>query len=57
MTTVMIKGIGECVISKVLGKCFICGNKTKFVEINYEGFLCSEKCNLRASDEMNGGYW
>lgn len=27
-----------------VGKCFVCGKPTQFVEINYEEYFCSSEC-------------
>ncbi len=35
----VIKGIKEC-------PCFVCGESTFYVDINYEARICSEECLL-----------
>lgn len=34
--------------------CSICGHPTCYVEINYEGYFCSEECLQKFEDELWG---
>ena len=39
--------------SRTLGKCWNCGALTRFIEINYEAYLCSEECEWAKDEEVN----
>ena len=36
---------------QTLSPCFICGEKTHWIEINFEGYCCSEECDDKAWNE------
>jgi hypothetical protein len=41
-----------CMIKAVIPSfCFVCGNLTQWVDIDYQGFICSEECQRRAAED------
>jgi len=34
------------------GPCFVCGKITPWIEINFEGHLCSSRCSERVDEEL-----
>ena len=40
-------------ISKEIGLC-LCGKPTRYIDINYEGYVCSEEC-MNKLDTQNWG--
>ena len=42
---------GGIIRARYTGRCCVCGERTKYIEINYEAYFCSEEC-LRKMDDM-----
>lgn len=34
------------------GKCFVCGDKTYFIDVNFMCFLCSEECREKLNEDF-----
>ena len=43
---------GNYIVSQKRDNCYICGELTKFVDINSEAYICSEECDETFYNEM-----
>lgn len=34
-----------------MGRCFVCGRATTWIDIGYEGWLCSPRCDYQAAED------
>jgi len=42
----------EYVLSDKPKPCFVCGRQTCYVEINYAGHLCSDRCDKQIGEDL-----
>lgn len=43
---------GHYIYSDKADNCYMCGRLTHFIELNIEGYICSEECDKAFYDEM-----